>query len=90
MWMGWVTFTDRTGDVVEVDKSFGYRRAGDGSLKLVLHHYRSPAAQPPRPAIMPIDPAGPDVGNRRARRAAASPSATPSRRRSVGGVGSYG
>ena len=42
MWMGWVTFTDRHGDVVKVDKSFGYRRAGDGSLKLVLHHSSLP------------------------------------------------
>ena len=42
MWMGWVTFTDRTGDVVKVDKSFGYRRAADGSLKLVLHHSSLP------------------------------------------------
>ena len=38
MWMGWVTFTSKDGDVVKVDKSFGYRRAEDGSLKLVLHH----------------------------------------------------
>ena len=42
MWMGWVTFTDRDGDVVKVDKSFGYRRAEDGSLKLVLHHSSLP------------------------------------------------
>ena len=42
MWMGWVTFTDRSGDVVKVDKSFGYRRAADGSLKLVLHHSSLP------------------------------------------------
>ncbi|MEE3025230.1 MAG: phosphoribosyl-AMP cyclohydrolase, partial [Pseudomonadota bacterium] len=42
MWMGWVTFTDRNGDVVKVEKSFGYRRAGDGSLKLVLHHSSLP------------------------------------------------
>ena len=42
MWMGWVTFTDRNGNVVKVDKSFGYRRAGDGSLKLVLHHSSLP------------------------------------------------
>lgn len=42
MWMGWVTFTDRNGDVVKVDKSFGYRRAADGSLKLVLHHSSLP------------------------------------------------
>ena len=42
MWMGWVTFISRTGDVVKVDKSFGYRRAGNGSLKLVLHHSSLP------------------------------------------------
>ena len=42
MWMGWVTFTDRTGDAVKVDKSFGYKRAADGSLKLVLHHSSLP------------------------------------------------
>ena len=30
-----VTFTSKDGDVVKVDKSFGYRRAEDGSLKLV-------------------------------------------------------
>jgi hypothetical protein len=42
MWMGWVTFTDRTGHAVRVDKSFGYKRAADGSLKLVLHHSSLP------------------------------------------------
>ena len=42
MWMGWVTFTSKNGDVVKVDKSFGYRRAPDGSLKLVLHHSSLP------------------------------------------------
>jgi len=42
MWMGWVNFTDKNGNVVTVDKSFGYRRAGDGSLKLVLHHSSLP------------------------------------------------
>ena len=42
MWMGWVTFTSKDGDVVKVDKSFGYRRAPDGSLKLVLHHSSLP------------------------------------------------
>ena len=42
MWMGWVTFTDRNHGVVKVDKSFGYRRAADGSLKLVLHHSSLP------------------------------------------------
>ena len=49
MWMGWVTFTDRTGDAVKVDKSFGYKRAADGSVKLVLHHSSLPySAQPAR------------------------------------------
>ena len=42
MWMGWVTFTSKDGTVVKVDKSFGYRRAADGSLKLVLHHSSLP------------------------------------------------
>ena len=42
MWMGWVTFTDRNGETVKVDKSFGYRRAADGRLKLVLHHSSLP------------------------------------------------
>ena len=44
MWMGWVTFIDRAADSVKVDKSFGYKRAGDGSLKLVLHHSSLPYA----------------------------------------------
>ena len=47
MWMGWVTFTDRTGDAVKVDKSFGYKRAADGSLKLVLHHSSLPYSAAP-------------------------------------------
>ena len=42
LWMGWVRFTDRHGDTVKVDKSFGYRLAADGSLKLVLHHSSLP------------------------------------------------
>ena len=42
IWMGWVTFTSDRGDVVKVDKSFGYKRAADGSLKLVLHHSSLP------------------------------------------------
>ena len=35
-------FTSRQGDVVKVDKSFGYKRAAGGSLKLVLHHSSLP------------------------------------------------
>ena len=34
--------TSKNGDVVKVDKSFGYKRAADGSLKLVLHHSSLP------------------------------------------------
>jgi len=39
-----VTFVDRAGDAVKVDKSFGYRRGAGGSLKLVLHHSSLPYA----------------------------------------------
>ena len=42
MWMGWVFFTNKKGDAIKVDKSFGYRRSDDGSLKLVLHHSSLP------------------------------------------------
>ena len=42
MWMGWVLFTNKEGDTIKVDKSFGYRRSDDGSLKLVLHHSSLP------------------------------------------------
>ena len=42
MWMGWVFFTNKKGDTIKVDKSFGYRRCDDGSLKLVLHHSSLP------------------------------------------------
>ena len=42
LWMGQVRFTDRHDDTVKVDKSFGYRRAADGCLKLVLHHSSLP------------------------------------------------
>ena len=42
MWMGWVTFTDKDGNVTKVDKSFGYKRDHDGSLKIMLHHSSLP------------------------------------------------
>lgn len=42
MWMGWVTFTDKNGGVVKVDKSFGYKKGADGALKVVLHHSSLP------------------------------------------------
>ena len=44
MWMGWVFFTNKGGETIKVDKSFGYKRAAGGSLKLVLHHSSLPYA----------------------------------------------
>ena len=38
MWMGWVTFTDKDGGVLTVDKSWGYQRDDAGALRIVLHH----------------------------------------------------
>ena len=42
MWMGWVTFTDKYGSVTKVDKSWGYKKYGDGVLRIVLHHSSLP------------------------------------------------
>ena len=42
MWMGWVTFTDKDGNIVKVDKSFGYKKDPSGNLKIVLHHSSLP------------------------------------------------
>ncbi len=42
MWMGWVTFTDKNGDVTKVDKSWGYKKDSDGTLRIVLHHSSLP------------------------------------------------
>ena len=42
MWMGWVTFTDKNGSVTKVDKSWGYKKDGDGVLRIVLHHSSLP------------------------------------------------
>ena len=42
MWMGWVMFTDRDGDMVKVDKSFGFKKSQSGELKIVLHHSSLP------------------------------------------------
>lgn len=44
MWMGWVVLTDKDGNVVKVDKSFGYKRDAAGALKIVLHHSSLPYA----------------------------------------------
>ena len=42
MWMGWVTLTDKDGHSVVVDKSWGYKKLGNGALKIVLHHSSLP------------------------------------------------
>lgn len=42
LWMGWVMLTDKDGAVTKVDKSWGYKNAADGTLKIVLHHSSLP------------------------------------------------
>lgn len=42
MWMGWVTMTDKDGQVTKVDKSWGYKKDGEGTLRIVLHHSSLP------------------------------------------------
>lgn len=42
IWMGWMRMTDADGQVVTVDKSFGYTRDARGSLRIVLHHSSLP------------------------------------------------
>jgi len=42
MWMGWVVFTDKDGNVTKVDKSWGYKKDAEGTLRIVLHHSSLP------------------------------------------------
>ena len=42
MWMGWVTMTDKDGRVTRVDKSWGYKKDAEGTLRIVLHHSSLP------------------------------------------------
>ena len=42
LWMGWVTFTDKDGNSVKVDKSWGYKKTRNGTLKIILHHSSLP------------------------------------------------
>ncbi|MEL6378073.1 MAG: phosphoribosyl-AMP cyclohydrolase [Pseudomonadota bacterium] len=42
MWMGWVTMTDKEGQVTKVDKSFGYKKDSAGNMRIVLHHSSLP------------------------------------------------
>jgi len=45
MWMGNVMLTDKNGKVTVVDKSWGYKRDKDGTLRIVLHHSSLPYQQ---------------------------------------------
>ena len=42
MWMGWVTMTEKNGRVTKVDKSWGYKKDAEGTLRIVLHHSSLP------------------------------------------------
>ena len=42
MWMGWVTMTDKLGQITKVDKSWGYKKDKEGTLRIVLHHSSLP------------------------------------------------
>ena len=42
MWMGWAKFTDNDGNVVTVNKTFGYKKDEEGTLRVVLHHSSLP------------------------------------------------
>ena len=42
MWMGWVSFIDKNNSIVKVDKTFGYAKDKNGTLKIVLHHSSLP------------------------------------------------
>ena len=42
MWMGWVTFINKEGTSIKVDKSWGYKKNENGNLKIVLHHSSLP------------------------------------------------
>lgn len=52
LWMGWMTMTDKDGNVTKVDKTFGYTRDVDGRLRIVLHHSSLPY-QPDLPEPIP-------------------------------------
>ncbi|MCY3984273.1 MAG: phosphoribosyl-AMP cyclohydrolase [Roseovarius sp.] len=42
MWMGWVAMTSKDGLITKVDKSFGYRKDQEGTLRIILHHSSLP------------------------------------------------
>ena len=45
MWMGWVTCTDKNGDITKVDKSWGYKRDKTGTHALFCIIRRCPINQ---------------------------------------------
>ncbi len=42
MWMGRVEMTEEDGSITYTDKSFGYKKDEDGTLRIVLHHSSLP------------------------------------------------
>ena len=42
MWMGWVTFINKEGTSIKVDKSCVYKKNENSKLKIVLHHSSLP------------------------------------------------
>ncbi|WP_170480843.1 phosphoribosyl-AMP cyclohydrolase [Ruegeria arenilitoris] len=42
MWMGWVLMTDKDGNETKVDKSWGYKKDANGTLRIILHHSSLP------------------------------------------------
>lgn len=42
MWTGWVHCIDARDDLTTVDKSFGYHKGDDGTVRIVLHHSSFP------------------------------------------------
>ncbi len=42
MWMGNIILTDKEGNVTKVDKSFGYKKDENGTLRIIQHHSSLP------------------------------------------------
>lgn len=42
MWMGWIICIDANDQATKVDKSFGYQKDSEGTLRIVLHHSSFP------------------------------------------------